>query len=181
MNSVTNEFDNFLEKDEKIIWSGRPKKGVVFRPADLFLIPFSLLWLGGVSFWFITAFNQSPSFSLFGIPFILIGLLFTFGRFIIDIKQRERIHYAITNDRIIIKSGYFKSSIKSLQIKSLSNIIYNERNDGSGSIEFGPKNPLMIWGSGMNWFPGVEIAPSFEEITEVRKVYKYLTELQIAL
>ena len=33
-----------LEPNEELLWSGQPKRGVVFQAADVFLIPFSILW-----------------------------------------------------------------------------------------------------------------------------------------
>lgn len=33
-----------LDKEESLLWTGRPRQGMVFRLADIFLIPFSILW-----------------------------------------------------------------------------------------------------------------------------------------
>ena len=122
--------------------------------------------------------SQAGLFALFGIPFVIVGLVFAFGRFIIDAKQRAHTFYGITEDRIIIKSGVFSKSIKSLQIKTLSDIEYNEKNDGSGTISIGPKNPMMIWGNGMNWWPGMKANTQLDSIPEVRKVYNQIIEIQ---
>ncbi len=89
--NATTELQKHLDTNEKMIWTGPPKKGIEFRATDIFLIPFSLLWCGFAIFWFTTAISSSAPFffSMFGIPFIVIGLVFIFGRFIIDAKQRE--------------------------------------------------------------------------------------------
>lgn len=176
--NVTTELQQHLDTNEKLIWTGRPKTGVVFRIADIFLIPFSLLWCGFAIFWVIMASQGSIFFAMFGIPFVVIGLIFVFGRFIIDAKQRENTYYGLTDDRIIIKSGIYNKSIKSLNIKTLSDIEYVEKNDGSGTINIGPKNPMMMWGNGMNWWPGVKASPSLDLIPDVRKVYNKIIEIQ---
>jgi hypothetical protein len=169
-----------LDPNEKLIWAGQPKKGILFRTADIFLIPFSLLWCGFAIFWFTTALTSGAPFlfAMFGIPFVVIGLIFVFGRFIIDAKQRENTYYGITSDRIIIKSGIYKKSIRSLNIKALSEIEYDEKSDGNGTINIGPKNPMMMWGNGMNWWPGIKPTPSLDLVQDVRQVYNKIIEIQ---
>jgi hypothetical protein len=178
--NLTNELQQYLDTNEKLLWTGRPKRGLVFRQADLLLIPFSLLWCGFAIFWLTTALNAGAPlfFALFGGAFVVMGLIFVFGRFIIDAKQREHTYYGLTNDRIIIRSGMYKKSIKSLNIKTLTDIEYDERSDGSGTITIGPKNPMMMWGNGMSWWPGMKAAPSLDFIQDVRKVYNKIIEVQ---
>lgn len=178
--STAAKLQHHLDPNEKLIWAGQPKQGIVFRTEDIFLIPFSLMWCGFAIFWFITAVSSGAPFflAIFGIPFVVLGLMFVFGRFIIDSKQRENTYYGVTEDRIIIKSGVYKTSVKSLNIKTLTNIEYVEQNDGSGSINLGPKNPMMMWGNGMNWWPGIKATPSLDLIRDVRKVYKQIVEIQ---
>ena len=175
---IQSELRQHLDNNEKLLWTGQPKKGIVFRTADVLLIPFSVLWCGFAIFWMYMASQSSGVFALFGVPFVIIGLIFVFGRFIIDSKQRENTYYGLTEDRIIIKSGVFSKSVKSLNIRTLSDIEYNEKNDGSGTVSIGPKNPMMIWGNGMNWWPGMKATPQLDLITNVRKVYNQIIELQ---
>jgi hypothetical protein len=174
----TSELQQHLNLNEKLIWTGQPKKGIVFRAADIFLIPFSLLWCGFAIFWVYMAAKGSILFAMFGIPFVIIGLIFVFGRFIIDAKQRENTFYGLTEQRIIIKSGVYRRSVKSLNIRTLSDIEYTEKSDGSGTINFGPKNPMTMWANGMNWWPGVRYSPSLDLIQDVSKVYNKIIELQ---
>ncbi len=178
--TTSSELQQYLDHNEKLLWTGRPKTGIVFRAADIFLIPFSLLWCGFAIFWFVTALTSGAPFlfAMFGIPFVVVGLIFVFGRFIIDAKQRAHTYYGITADRIIIKSGIFKKSIQSVTIKTLSDLSYTEKNDGTGTIHFGPKNPMMMWGSGLNWWPGVKVAPTLEMIPDVRNVYNKIIAIQ---
>jgi hypothetical protein len=176
--AIQSELRQHLDNKEALLWTGQPKKGIVFRTADIFLIPFSILWCGFAIFWMFMASQGGGVFALFGIPFVIIGLIFVFGRFIIDAKQRENTYYGLTEDRIIIKSGVFSKSVKSLNIRTLSDIEYNEKNDGSGTISIGPKNPMMIWGNGMNWWPGMKANPQLDLIPNVRKVYNQVIEIQ---
>lgn len=73
--SLQSELRPHLENGENILWTGKPKSGVVYRQADIFLIPCSILWCGFAIFWVIIA-SQAGIFALFGIPFVIIGLIF---------------------------------------------------------------------------------------------------------
>lgn len=175
--SLQSELRPHLQNGENLLWTGKPKNGIVFRQADIFLIPFSILWCGFAVFWVIMAL-QAGLFALFGIPFVIVGLFLVFGRFIIDSKQRKNTTYGLTEDRIIIKSGITSKKVKSLNIKTLSDIEYSEKSDGSGTISFGSKNPMMIWGDGMNWWPGMKSNPQLDLIPNVGKVYSQIIQLQ---
>ena len=173
--NIATGLQQHLERNEKLVWAGQPKKGLVFRTADILLIPFSLIWCGFAVFWVIMASKGSILFAMFGIPFVVIGLIFVFGRFIIDAKQRGSTFYGLTENRIIIKSGLFKKSIQSINIRTLSDI---ENSDGSGTINIGPKHPYMIRSNGMNWWPGMKSTPSLDMIQVVRDVYSKIIEIQ---
>jgi hypothetical protein len=177
---LKSELKQQLDPNETLLWTGQPQRGIVFRPSDIFIIPFSLFWCGFAIFWFVSALTSGAPifFAMFGIPFVIIGLIFVFGRFIIDAKQREHTTYGLTENRIIIKSGVFSKSVKSLNIKTLFDIEFIEKEDGSGTITFGPKNPMTNWASGMNWWPGMAAPATIELIPHVREVYNQIIALQ---
>jgi hypothetical protein len=177
---VYTELRPHLNPNESLLWAGKPQSGIVFRNSDIFMIPFSLMWGGFAIFWFVTALASGAPFffAAFGIPFVLIGLMMIFGRFFLDSYMRKNTCYGLTDKRIIIKSGIFTKSIKSLNIKTISDIEYTEKTDGSGTINMGPKNPFQYWGNGMNWMPNTKGNPSLELIDNVRKVYNQIIELQ---
>lgn len=176
---IENELRPNLSSDEKLIWTGRPKTGIVFRGSDIFLIPFSLLWAGFAFFWEITVVTSGAPFffKLWGIPFVLVGLYITVGRFFVDARKRANTVYGITSDRIIIKSGIFSSEVKSLNIKTLSDITLHQKADNSGTITLGPTDYRHSMMQGMDW-PGVAQPPRFEFIQDVKSVYNKIIELQ---
>jgi hypothetical protein len=177
--AIENELRPNLSSDEKLIWTGRPKSGIVFRSSDTFLIPFSLLWGGFAVFWEISVIETDAPllFKLWGIPFVLVGLYITVGRFFVDAKKRANTIYGITPDRIIIKTGIFSREIKSLNIRTLSDITINEKNDKTGTITFGPTDIRHTMMQGMEW-PGANQPPRLEFINDARNVYKQIIELQ---
>lgn len=179
--NLQSELRTHLDNDESLLWTGKPKQGIKLKGSDAFMIPFSLMWGGFAIFWESTViFTDAPFFfKLWGIPFVLVGLYLIIGRFFFDAKRREKTVYGITENRIIIKSGVFKESIKSLNIKTLSDITLNEKSDKSGTIVLGNENGFSGMFSGTGW-PGAngKMAPAIEMIDNVRTVYRKITELQ---
>ena len=168
-----------LSSGEKLIWTGKPKTGIVFRSSDAFMIPFSLLWGGFALFWesSVIATRAPFFFKLWGIPLILVGLYLTIGRLFVDAKKRENTIYGITPDRIIIESGIFSRDIQSLNIRTLSDITVNQKADNSGTITLGPTDIRYSMMQGMEW-PGAKQPPRLEFIDDVKSVYDKIIELQ---
>ncbi|HTD41497.1 MAG TPA: PH domain-containing protein [Mucilaginibacter sp.] len=185
---IQQELQYELLDDEKLIWTGRPGLGIIFRKIDIFIIPFSLVWFGMMLF---AIFGASTSASensnvpwpvfLFFIPFLFAGCYITFGRFWIDKRRRANTVYGITNDRIIIRSGVFSKKVNSFNIKTLSNLSVDEKSDGTGNIIFSQNDFMFGMMSGMIWQSmGTRFVPRFELIEDVRSVYNIILKLQRA-
>lgn len=171
--NAESEIRNEVSKGEKILWTGTPSQGLLFRASDVFMIPFSLLWCGFAIFWETSVITGgAPFFFMFwGIPFVLVGLYIVFGRFILDTKQRQKTFYGLTDNRIIIISGLFSRKVKSLNLRTLSDISLSEKSDKKGTITFGPTNYMASMFGGMQW-PGMPAtSPSFELIPNAKMVY----------
>lgn len=172
-----------LESGEQLIWHGQPRQGLLLRPSDAFMIPFSLLWGGFAIFWETTVIlTGAPVFFwLFGIPFVIIGLYLIFGRFFTDARARTHTFYGVTNDRIIITSGKHAKRTQSLSLSTLGDITLDERADGTGTITFAAANPLGRFGN-FGAMPGVgtgrQTPPSFEMIPQAKKVYEMIRGAQ---
>lgn len=175
---TSNELNQYLDKGERLVWSDKPKTGIIFSPFDIFLIPFSLFWCGFAIFWMAAASQASFIFAMFGLPFVLIGLMMVFGRFIFDAQHRKHTTYGLTNKRLIVKSGTFVKKVHSIDLVSMTNLEFVEKQDGSGTISWGIQTPFSSSYSGMNWWPGVKIPPSIALIADVRKVFNKIKSLQ---
>jgi hypothetical protein len=170
-----------LDRGERQLWAGTPRQGVVLRASDAFQIPFSIMWAGFAIFWERSVLRTGAPlfFVLWGIPFVLVGLYITVGRFWADARRRSRTAYAVTSDRVIISSGLFTPTIKSLNLRTLSDVTLQERPDGSGTITFGPVAPFAAMYAGASW-PGLPQVASFEMIPDARRVYSIIRDAQRA-
>lgn len=179
------EMKRHLDPGERIIWAGVPKQGLMLTSKDVFLIPFSLMWGGFAIFWetLVLAGGGFGYFmAIFGIPFVLIGLYLIFGRFFYDAAVRKNTTYVLTNNRIIIKSGILNKNIKSLDLRSLTNVTVDENANGRGTILLASEAAYTGMFRGTGW-PGVnsKMSPAFFNIPEARNVYKKILEAQQAL
>ena len=172
------ELRPFLNPNETLLWSGQPKSGIIFRKTDLFFIPFSLLWCGFAIVWTVTAASASPLFALFGIPFVIIGLIMVFGRFIADRKLRMQTYYGITNDRILLKSGLFKQTFKSISISSIDHLQFSLRDDGFGTILLAQPSSGKTDPSGLQALFTSQTFNQLDLIRDVEKVHALILALQ---
>jgi hypothetical protein len=172
-----------LEDGERLIWSGFPRQGLMLRAQDVFLIPFSLLWCGFAIFWEFSAVSAPRAlvfFDLWGLMFVCVGLYFVFGRFISDAAVRAKTIYGLTNQRVLIMSGWWSRNVRSLELVGLSEINISEKTDGAGTITFGPTG--FNGGLGRGW-PGNNryASPALEGIPKARAVLKMIRDTQKAL
>jgi hypothetical protein len=142
---------NELMRGEKVTWQGRPDASRLLTRADLYRIPFSLLWLGFVVFWEAGVLglldhtrNRAPVwFALWGIPFIAVGLYMVFGRFWVRRVRRRHTTYAVTDRRVLsIVEGRFRTTRNAQFIDRIPTINVAARGDGSGTVVFGNES---IW------------------------------------
>ncbi len=174
-------FQKELLKEEKMLWCGQPDTSVVFTKADIFFIPFSILWGGFAILWFIIAIIEKAPFFfiLWGIPFVAIGFYFIFGRFVYKKKKKERTYYAITNKRILILS---KNEIEGAYINTIPVINKTIHKSGMGTIRFGNADIFssMYGNAGMDFFGSFYYkgAPVFYDVKEAQKVYDIVNDIR---
>jgi hypothetical protein len=119
---------NLLIDGETVVWSGRPAQGLLFTSRDWLLIPFSFIWCGFAIFWETSVLQtNAPLFmKLFGAAFVLIGLYFVAGRFLLDAWVRSGTQYAVTRKRVLIARSWPYRQVYRIEPQSLA------RNEPSG-------------------------------------------------
>ncbi|HEY2179340.1 MAG TPA: hypothetical protein VGH15_12230 [Caulobacteraceae bacterium] len=171
-------FRGRLLPGERIIWTGRPARGVIFTGRDVFLIPFSLVWCSFAIFWTVmatagtvgTGHAELAWFPLFGVAFVGVGLYFVAGRFVVDAWIRSAIRYALTDRRVLIlRSGPF-SDFTALTLERLPDTKLSDGRKGRGTIRFGQS--ASPWGRGFGgWSPAFDSTPQFLAVPDARNVF----------
>jgi len=172
-----------IDEAEHVLWAGRPRPGIVLRPYDWFLLPFGILWVGGVIGVIIASSisDHTDAAPLIMIPIILMFGFFLFGgHLVFDAWARARTFYGLTNESIVFVYNYFPRSSRFLGLRTLNEISLTERLRGRGTISFGSAFPwyhgAFLWGVG-----GRHAPPVFENIDNVRAVYHAIRAAQRTL
>ena len=178
------EINRQINPNERVLWAGRPKTGFTFQASDIYLTLFGLFWLSAIIPGFLGALTSDEGHAppiFFMVPFLLVGLYLVIGRFIHDAWRRSRTYYGLTDQRVIILSGWFGTNIKSIPLKSQPDLSLKEKSNRSGTITFGTGR----FGSGMYarmYWPGMsdKTPPVIELIDNVRNVYNQILSAQQA-
>ena len=170
-----------LRPGETLLWSGQPKQGLHLRVHDVGLIPFSIMWCGFAVVWTYNVFHSNaPIFmKIWGVPFVLIGLYLLVGRFFVDAHVRQRISYGLTDQRVIVLGGLWRSRMASHSLSKLDRIELAEHRDGTGTVYLdGKKISLhsMDWSRDNVW-TGWSLN-RLERINDAQWVYNKVLELQ---
>lgn len=162
-----------LQPGEYVLWSGRPQKGNLFTAQEIFMIPFSIFWCGFAISWEVTAIQSAPvSFRIFGIPFVLMGLYITVGRFLVAAYMRSKTFYAVTANRLIRKRG---NRIDSLSITHGMDIRVSYGKGNLGTISFGRRSYYRgAFFNSPTGFPDMEFA--FKAIADVSRVSRIIED-----
>lgn len=169
------EMQKELLPGERVLWAGRPLGGLRFDTKSWYETAFGVVFFSFSVFWIIGAANQSGalsnmrwesiSFTLFGVPFALIGFYLVIGKYVFDILARARTEYAVTSQRVIMRTAYFGSSTRSIDYRKYPNIILKENSDNSGAIVFGEPQQHG---------EGTIAPPSLVALADARTVYNII-------
>lgn len=140
----------WLQPGETVLWEGRPDPKVVFSKQDAYLIPFSVLWCGFVVFWELGVFSSGWGFgTVWGIPFLLVGLYLTIGRFFYKRFDRRRTQYFITEHRAVVVQSNGQR-VKDAPVASAPMEVVRSRDGRHGSIIWtlvaAQRPPELAWG-----------------------------------
>ncbi len=133
------EIDKILDEKEKVLWEGKPKFLPFFLGGSIPLFIVGLIFLAvGLLAVIIGVKRGQTTFLL--LPHFWIGVLIVFGIPIYNVLVFGRMHYAITNKRVIIQKGLVGRDFEMVDFDQISNaevrvgVIDKIFGGGSGSI-----------------------------------------------
>jgi hypothetical protein len=166
----------WLLAGERLLWSGRPKRGLVFRLADLYMVPLGLLWFAlSVGLDSRNLLADAPwAFGPWAMLMGVFGLYLLTGGFLHEAFLRARLFYAVTDQRVLVlRTGRFRGGLKSIEIEYLPMLELRERGDGRGTLVFDPGEDKNTWGGhGTGRSPALAAGARFYRIEQPRLVYE---------
>ena len=93
-----------------------------------------MLWVGNPTHQLVA--GAPLLFRLWGLPFLLIGLYITVGRFLHNAYERRNTTYVLTADQAVIVRRGFKHSVSYRSLGTIGEVETNFESDGTGSIVF---------------------------------------------
>lgn len=132
-NEQYNFIQTFLQPDEILLWQGTPSPGKMNTYGKIPMV-IAVIWLG-ISLILEIAGIMSGQIVmiLFGLPFLLIGFLMTFGEPIRRAKLKGKIFYAVTDRRLLICEG---KDVKIFTADMLTPMQIRMNKNGTGTIYF---------------------------------------------
>jgi membrane protein implicated in regulation of membrane protease activity len=105
------EFEPRLRPGERLLWVGHPDTRVLFAPADVYLVPFSVIWcvvLAVIVGQFLSHSTRQEgelAYQVFIWLAVLVGLYLLVGRFIYKRIRNASTRYAVTTQRALALIG----------------------------------------------------------------------------
>lgn len=176
-----------LMPGERLLWSGRPRRGIVLTMIDWFQIPFSIVWCAFVwlllvrpIYLYATSVTPGAPPDIIEIPaaavFTLAGAYFTVGRFIVNMVYRERTVYGLTDKRALIHGGLLARTTSSLDLASLANLNLIQHRDGRGTVMLGDARSPFMFGHHNPWHAAFSASPRWFQIVDAQRVFAMLQE-----
>jgi hypothetical protein len=178
-----------LTSGESILWAAQPLTSVIFHREDFYLIPFSLFWGGFAIVWegLVTGSLLHPVhrnggplgfMMLWGVPFVLLGQYFIWGRFLVAAWKKRRTFYAVTNRRAIVVQQAWGRKTAAAFLDTLPSLIKEGGANGVGTLRFSAA-PVFNRGSfTFGAWDGMSVGdtPVFRDIDELEAIYNLVSE-----
>ena len=158
-----------LDAGERMLWSGRALPDLRIESGSLVQSAFGLVFFGISVASLYAAGKEGTIFPvLWTFLFVLAGFYYFAGHFFWNAFCRRYTEYAVTNQRVIVRSGIMSETTRSIEYCKTRTLTLTEKSDGSGTIQFGEANAVSA-GEGIT-----SSATKMEAIPDARSVYNVI-------
>lgn len=161
---------------ERLLWSGRPIHGVRIGLSGVWLMIIGPLVVAALALIWTILITLLLRGNLVVVVFMIVAALLTYALIIeqfIDAWRRQRVLYALSDQRAIVIEGILRRRVRSLPINMIVEILWKERADQIGTIHC--ISPLHTWHR-KNKRGVTKPAPLFRLVVNVRHVRDLLID-----
>jgi hypothetical protein len=117
---------------------------------------------------------------IWGVPFVLAGQYFIWGRFVHAAWKKKRIHYAVTNRRVIVVQSGPTRNVASAYLDTLPTLIKETGSKGIGMLRFSEAPSMASRRNAWSSWDGFSIGsiPVFVDVEDVDFVYRLVSDLR---
>lgn len=161
-----------LSADERIIWSGKPKKSAYVATKSLTMLPIAIVWLI-IDSGFIASSITEGELLFFIIPFFALHLTpvwIWLANFLTARKRWKNTTYYVTNKRIIVQTGFFAVNETTLFYKDLRNV----------QLHIGFLDKIFKTGDicfDETTYNGKDLGCIFEDLSEANEIYNRIQKI----
>lgn len=132
---------------ERVLWAGEPVQRPLYVAADGVLAPAGLV-VAVAALWFLLAKQPSGGAMAAAVVVLVIGVYGAVGREAVRYLALGRTTYAVTDSRIIARSGLFRQKERASELAGLSAPVLKPGPSRTGTLTFAESGSVTLMGVG---------------------------------
>ncbi|WP_410567875.1 PH domain-containing protein [Amycolatopsis sp. cmx-4-61] len=136
-----------LSPGERVLWAGEPVQRPLYVAADGVLALAGLV-LAVAALWFLLTREPSGGTMAAAVVVLVLGLYGAVGRSVVRYLALGRTTYAVTDSRIIARSGLFRQKERSSELAGLPAPALKAGPSRTGTLSFGGPGTVTLMGIG---------------------------------
>lgn len=136
-----------LQPGERVLWAGEPVQRPFYVAADGVIAPAGLI-VTVAALWFLLVKQPSGSAMAGAVVVLVLGLSGAVGRSALRYLALGRTTYAVTDSRIIARSGLFRQKERASELAGLSAPVLKPGPSRTGTLSFPESGTVTLMGIG---------------------------------
>jgi hypothetical protein len=132
---------------ERVLWAGEPVQRPFYVAADAVIAPAGLV-AAVAALWFLLSEEPAGAAMAAGVVVLVAGLYGAIGRSAVRYLTLGRTTYAVTDNRIIARSGLFRQKERSSELAGLSAPVLKPGRSSTGTFAFPEPGSVTLMGVG---------------------------------